>query len=243
MIEMRNINKTYRSELVETRALRELSLQVDAGEFVAITGPSGSGKTTLLNVVGLLETFDSGSLHLDGQDVSRLSDDARSRLRNEKIGFIFQSFNLIPDLNIYDNVDVPLCYRGMRGAERHKRITSALELVGLTSRTRHLPSQLSGGQQQRAAIARAIAGEPRLLLADEPTGNLDTIMAGQVLDLLQQIHQMGTAILMVTHDPQLAARAQRSVHVVDGQISPENPGDSRARQQIAMLRSQTQESR
>jgi putative ABC transport system ATP-binding protein len=224
MIEMRNINKTYRSELVETRALRDLSQQVGAGEFVAITGPSGSGKTTLLNVVGLLETFDSGSLHLDGQDVSRLSDDARSRLRNEKIGFIFQSFNLIPDLNIYDNVDVPLSYRGMKAGERHKRITNALELVGLTSRMRHLPSQLSGGQQQRAAIARAIAGEPKLLLADEPTGNLDSIMAGQVLDLLQQINQMGTAILMVTHDPELAARAQRSVHVVDGQIVPEKIG-------------------
>jgi putative ABC transport system ATP-binding protein len=225
MIEMRNINKTYRTELVETRALRDLSQQVGAGEFVAVTGPSGSGKTTLLNVVGLLETFDSGSLLLDGEDVSRLSDDARSRLRNEKIGFIFQSFNLIPDLDIYDNVDVPLCYRGMKTAERHKRITNALELVGLTARMRHLPSQLSGGQQQRAAIARAIAGEPRLLLADEPTGNLDSTMAGQVLDLLQQINRMGTAILMVTHDSQLAARAQRSVHVVDGQIAPEQSAE------------------
>ena len=243
MIEMRNINKTYRSELVETRALRDLSLQVNAGEFVAITGPSGSGKTTLLNVVGLLETFDSGSLHLDGEDVSRLSDDARSRLRNEKIGFIFQSFNLIPDLNIHDNVDVPLCYRGMKAGERHKRITGALELVGLTSRMRHLPSQLSGGQQQRAAIARAIAGEPRLLLADEPTGNLDSVMAGQVLDLLQQINQMGTAILMVTHDQQLAARAQRSVHVVDGQISPEAFGEPRAQPEIAMPTSHARESR
>ena len=243
MIEMRNINKTYRSELVETRALRDLSLQVDAGEFVAITGPSGSGKTTLLNVVGLLETFDAGSLHFDGEDVSRLSDDARSRLRNEKIGFIFQSFNLIPDLNVYDNVDVPLCYRGMKAGERHKRITAALELVGLTSRMRHLPSQLSGGQQQRAAIARAIAGEPRLLLADEPTGNLDSVMAGQVLDLLQQINQMGTAILMVTHDAQLAARAQRSVHVVDGQISPEMSGESRARHGIVTPISHAQESR
>ncbi len=233
MIEMRHINKTYHSELVETRALRDLSLRVDAGEFVAITGPSGSGKTTLLNVLGLLETFDSGSLHFDGQDVSQLSDDARSRLRNEKIGFIFQSFNLIPDLNIYDNVDVPLCYRGMKAAERDKRITAALELVGLAARTRHLPSQLSGGQQQRVAIARAIAGEPRLLLADEPTGNLDTNMAGQVLDLLQQINEMGTAILMVTHDPQLAARAQRSVHVIDGQISSEKLGEPRARSQTA----------
>jgi putative ABC transport system ATP-binding protein len=243
MIEMRNINKTYRSERVETRALRDFSQHVGAGEFVAITGPSGSGKTTLLNIVGLLETFDSGSLHLDGQDVSRLSDDARSRLRNEKIGFIFQSFNLIPDLNIYDNVDVPLSYRGMKAGERHKRITGALELVGLGSRMRHLPSQLSGGQQQRAAIARAIAGEPRLLLADEPTGNLDSVMAGQVLDLLQQINQLGTAILMVTHDPQLAARAQRSVHVVDGQVSPETLGELHAQPELATSKSHARELR
>jgi putative ABC transport system ATP-binding protein len=166
MIELRNINKTYRSELVETRALRDLSLQVRAGEFVAITGPSGSGKTTLLNVVGLLETFDSGSLLFDGQDVSRLSDDARSRLRNEKIGFIFQSFNLIPDLNIYDNVDVPLCYRGMKAGERNRRITSALELVGLTSRMRHLPSQLCGRTDRQHGFnhggtgAGSIAADP-----------------------------------------------------------------------------------
>jgi putative ABC transport system ATP-binding protein len=243
MIEMRNINKIYRSELVETRALRELSQQVGAGEFVAVTGPSGSGKTTLLNILGLLETFDSGSLHFDGEDVSQLSDDARSRLRNEKIGFIFQSFNLIPDLSIYDNVDVPLCYRRMKAAERHKRITSALELVGLGSRTRHLPSQLSGGQQQRAAIARAIAGDPKLLLADEPTGNLDSVMAGQVLDLLRQINESGTAIVMVTHDPHLAARAQRSVHVVDGQIAPEESGELRAPAALAMPEARVREPR
>src|SRR5579859_7492425 len=160
MLKMRNISKIYRTDLIETHALRDFSLEVAAGEFVAVTGPSGSGKTTFLNVAGLLETFESGQYFLDGKDVKGLSDDARSHLRNEKIGFIFQGFNLIPDLNIYDNVDVPLRYRRMPADERHKRITTALELVGIASRMKHLPAQLSGGQQQRAAIARAIAGEP-----------------------------------------------------------------------------------
>jgi putative ABC transport system ATP-binding protein len=219
MLEMQNISKIYRADLIETHALRNFSLTVAAGEFVAVTGPSGSGKTTFLNVAGLLESFDTGRYVLDGADVSKLSDDARSRLRNEKIGFIFQGFNLIPDLNIYDNVDVPLRYRKMKTAERHERITSALDIVGLASRTKHMPSQLSGGQQQRAAIARALAGDPKFLLADEPTGNLDSLMARQVLDLLEQINEMGTTIIMVTHDAELARRAHRNVHVVDGQIS------------------------
>jgi len=219
MLKMRNISKIYRTDLIETHALRDFSLEVSAGEFVAVTGPSGSGKTTFLNVAGLLETFDTGTYELDGADVSRLSDDKRSRLRNEKIGFIFQSFNLIPDLDIYDNVDVPLRYRRLKSADRHERITSALELVGLGSRMRHMPSQLSGGQQQRVAIARAIAGDPAFLLADEPTGNLDSLMARQVMDLLEQINEMGTTVVLVTHDAELARRAQRNVHVVDGQIS------------------------
>jgi putative ABC transport system ATP-binding protein len=219
MLKMHDITKVYRADLIETHALRSFSLEVAAGEFVAVTGPSGSGKTTFLNVAGLLESFDSGTYLLDGSDVSRLSDDARSRLRNEKIGFIFQSFNLIPDLNIYDNVDVPLRYRRMKGAERHERISAALALVGLASRSKHMPAQLSGGQQQRVAIARAIAGDPALLLADEPTGNLDSLMARQVMDLIEQINEMGTTIVLVTHDPELARRAQRNIHVVDGQIS------------------------
>jgi putative ABC transport system ATP-binding protein len=219
MLKMQNVGKVYRTDLIETHALRDFSLEVTAGEFVAVTGPSGSGKTTFLNVAGLLETFDSGQYLLDGSDVSRLSDDARSRLRNEKIGFIFQSFNLIPDLNIYDNVDVPLRYRRLKASDRHERISSALELVGLASRVKHMPSQLSGGQQQRVAIARAIAGDPSFLLADEPTGNLDSLMARQVMDLLEQINEMGTTIVLVTHDPELARRAHRNVHVVDGQIS------------------------
>jgi putative ABC transport system ATP-binding protein len=219
MLEMNNVGKVYRTDLIETHALRDFSLEVAAGEFVAVTGPSGSGKTTFLNVAGLLETFETGRYMLDGSDVSRLSDDARSRLRNEKIGFIFQSFNLIPDLNIYDNVDVPLRYRRLKSSDRHERISSALELVGLASRVKHMPSQLSGGQQQRVAIARAIAGNPTFLLADEPTGNLDSLMARQVMDLLEQINEMGTTIVLVTHDPELARRAHRNVHVVDGQKS------------------------
>jgi putative ABC transport system ATP-binding protein len=219
MLKMQDISKIYRTDLIETYALRKFSLEVTAGEFVAITGPSGSGKTTFLNVAGLLEDFESGSYQLDGNDVRRLSDDARSRLRNQRIGFIFQSFNLIPDLNVQDNVEVPLRYRGLAATDRRERITSALELVGLASRARHMPAQLSGGQQQRVAIARAIAGDPAFLLADEPTGNLDSLMARQVMDLLEQINEMGTTILLVTHDPELARRAQRNVHLVDGQIS------------------------
>ena len=219
MLEMHGISKIYRTDLIETHALRDFSLKVGDGEFVAVTGPSGSGKTTFMNVAGLLETFDTGTYKLDGQDVNRLSDEARSKLRNEKIGFIFQSFNLIPDLDIFDNVDVPLRYRGLGSKDREQRIKSALEVVGLSARMHHMPSQLSGGQQQRAAIARALAGSPKLLLADEPTGNLDTQMARSVMDLLEDISARGTTILMVTHDPELALRGQRNVHLIDGQVS------------------------
>ncbi len=228
MLKMQDVSKIYRTDLIETYALRGFSLEVSAGEFIAVTGPSGSGKTTFLNVAGLLENFDSGSYQIDGADVRGLSDDARSRLRNERIGFIFQSFNLIPDLNIHDNVDVPLRYRRMSAKDRNERIGSALDLVGLSSRKKHMPSQLSGGQQQRVAIARAIAGDPAFLLADEPTGNLDSLMARQVMDLLEQINELGTTILLVTHDPELARRAQRNVHLVDGQISEFRAYETRA---------------
>ncbi|GGK14446.1 ABC transporter ATP-binding protein [Luteimonas terricola] len=216
MLDMRQVTKVYRTELVETHALRSLDLSVKEGEFVAVTGPSGSGKTTFLNIAGLLETFTGGEFLLDGEDVRGLSDNQRSKLRNQKIGFIFQGFNLIPDLNLFDNVDVPLRYRGMPANERKLRIEDALGMVGLGSRMKHFPAELSGGQQQRAAIARALAGSPRLLLADEPTGNLDTQMARSVLELLEDINQQGTTIIMVTHDPELAARAHRNVHIVDG---------------------------
>jgi putative ABC transport system ATP-binding protein len=219
MLQMTHIQKVYRTELIETHALRELSLSVKEGEFVAVTGPSGSGKTTFLNIVGLLESFEHGTYMLDGKDVSRLNDDDRSKFRNQKIGFIFQSFNLIPDLNLFENVDVPLRYRGLTAGDRKRRIENALETVGLASRMRHIPAQLSGGQQQRVAIARALAGDPKVLLADEPTGNLDTTMAHQVMDLLEQIHAGGTTIVMVTHDPDLAKRAERNIHLIDGRVS------------------------
>jgi putative ABC transport system ATP-binding protein len=219
MLKMNNISKVYRTELVETHALRELDLHVEEGEFVAVTGPSGSGKTTFLNIAGLLESPSSGAYLLDGEDVSQLNDRQRSRIRNEKVGFIFQSFNLIPDLNLADNVDVPLRYRGWSGVERRKAVGDMLDLVGLGSRQGYLPSQLSGGQQQRVAIARALAGKPRFLLADEPTGNLDSEMAGVVMKLLESINAEGTTIVMVTHDPDLAHRARRNIHILDGRAS------------------------
>ncbi|MGO4892860.1 ABC transporter ATP-binding protein [Flavobacterium sp. W21_SRS_FM6] len=219
MLNMIDVKKVFRTALVETHALKDFNLHVKEGDFVAVTGPSGSGKTTFLNIAGLLETFDGGKFELDGQDVSHLNDKQRSRLRNEKIGFIFQSFNLIPDLNLFDNVDVPLRYRGFNSAERKKRIEQSLDMVGLAQRMKHLPSQLSGGQQQRVAIARALAGEPRFLLADEPTGNLDSQMATSVMDLLKEINRNGTTIIMVTHDPSLAQQAKRNIFVRDGMVS------------------------
>jgi putative ABC transport system ATP-binding protein len=219
MIELRSVSKIFRTDIVETYALREFGLSIGAGEFVAITGHSGSGKTTLLNVAGLLEEFDTGTYHLDGEDVSTLSDNQRSHIRNQKIGFVFQGFNLIPNLNIFDNVDAPLQYRRLPAAERRRRIMDSLEKVGLTSRMRHFPAQLSGGQQQRAAIARAICGEPRVILADEPTGNLDTTMSSQIMDLLEAINVQGTTIVLVTHNNELAQRAQRTIHMADGQIA------------------------
>lgn len=219
MLQMKHVNKVFRTDLIETHALRDFDLQVEEGEFVTVTGPSGSGKTTFLNIAGLLETFSSGSYSLDGRDVSALNDNQRSQLRNQKIGFIFQSFNLIPDLNLFDNIDVPLRYRGFSSAERKRRIESALSRVGLSARAKHLPSQLSGGQQQRVAIARALAGEPKFLLADEPTGNLDSLMARQVMELLEEINREGTTIVMVTHDSELARRSQRNIHIIDGQVS------------------------
>ena len=216
MLHMKDLTKVYRTHMIETHALRGFDIDVKKGEFVTVTGPSGSGKTTFLNIAGLLEEFDGGEFTLDGVSVKGLSDDKRSKLRNEKLGFIFQGFNLIPDLNLFDNVDVPLRYRGMSAADRRQRIEDSLSRVGLGSRMKHYPAELSGGQQQRAAIARALAGTPRLLLADEPTGNLDSQMARGVLELLEEINAAGTTIVMVTHDPELAARAQRNVHIVDG---------------------------
>jgi len=219
MLNMKNVCKVYQTQLIETHALRDLNLQVEEGEFVAVTGPSGSGKTTFLNIAGLLEKPTSGTYELDGEDVSQLSDRDAARIRNEKVGFIFQGFNLIPDLNLFDNVDVPLRYRGWPGKQRKAAIEETLEMVGLASRRNYLPAQLSGGQQQRVAIARALAGKPRFLLADEPTGNLDSLMARQVIDMLEAINSRGTTIVMVTHDQELARRAHRNIQVLDGQVS------------------------
>ena len=233
MLHMQDVSKVYRTELVETHALRHFDIAVDEGEFVAVTGPSGSGKTTFLNIAGLLEDFTDGSYRLDGVEVRSLDDAARSRLRNEKVGFIFQGFNLIPDLNLFDNVDVPLRYRRMPAAERRRRIESALARVGLASRMKHYPSELSGGQQQRAAIARALAGEPRLLLADEPTGNLDSQMARDVMELLEALNAQGSTIVMVTHDLELAARAQRNIYIIDGQVSDLDLAEAAARPLVA----------
>jgi len=218
MLEMSGIRKVYRTDLVETHALEGLSLTVGAGEFVSVMGPSGSGKTTFLNIAGLLDVFDGGTYRLDGKDVSKLSDGEMSGIRNRNVGFIFQSFNLIPDLDVFDNVDVPLRYRGLVAAERKQRIEKAVGMVGLTSRMHHLPSQLSGGQQQRVAIARVLAAEPKLILADEPTGNLDSLMAREIMDLLDDINKKGTTIVMVTHSPECAARASREIHLLDGKV-------------------------
>ncbi len=233
MLQMKDVSKVYRTHMIETHALRGFEIQVNQGEFVTVTGPSGSGKTSFLNIAGLLEEFTDGEYVLDGVNVKGMNDDARSRLRNEKLGFIFQGFNLIPDLNLFDNVDVPLRYRGFDAAERKRRIESALGRVGLASRMRHFPAELSGGQQQRVAIARALAGAPRLLLADEPTGNLDSQMARSVMELMEQINQRGTTIIMVTHDPELAMRAQRNVHIIDGRASDLRRGPSLARPETA----------
>lgn len=219
MLTMKNISRIYQSDTIQTHALRDFSLDVKAGEFVAVTGPSGSGKSTFLNVAGLLDGFDNGSYELDGVNIQGLNDDQLSKLRNEKIGFIFQNYNLIPDFNLFDNIDMPLRYRGFDAKERKRRITNALEQVGLASRANYLPSQLSGGQQQRVAIARALAGEPKILLADEPTGNLDSLMARQVMELLHKLNEQGSTIIMVTHDPDQARAISRNVQVIDGQIT------------------------
>jgi len=242
MLSMSNIRKIYRTDLIETHALHDVSVEVGQGEFVAVMGRSGSGKTTFLNVAGLLDTFDAGSYRLDGQDVSSLSDTEMSRIRNEKIGFIFQSFNLIPDLDVFDNVDVPLRYRRLPARERRARVERAVEMVGLLSRLRHLPAQLSGGQQQRVAIARVLAGDPKLILADEPTGNLDTLMSREVMDQLEKINETGTTIVMVTHTPECASRATRQIHLLDGEIvdtdalPPEGPAGRNGAGLAASLR-------
>jgi putative ABC transport system ATP-binding protein len=221
MLSLQNISKIYRTTEVETHALSQVSLAVRSGEFLAIMGPSGCGKSTLLNILGLLDNPDSGSYSFFGEEVAKLREKELTRLRRGSVGFVFQSFNLIDDLNVSENVEVSLLYRGMGGAERRRRVTAALERVGLTHRARHLPSQLSGGQQQRVAIARALVGEPKLILADEPTGNLDTENGTAVMDMLTRINRAGTTVIMVTHSLVHAAAAARTVKLLDGQVVSE----------------------
>jgi putative ABC transport system ATP-binding protein len=218
MIRMRGIKKVYSTGLIAQEALSGVSVEIAAGEFVSIMGPSGSGKSTFLNVAGLLDTFEEGEYLLDGLDVSRLSERDKARIRNEKIGFVFQSFNLVPDLDVWDNLELPLRYRGYSSAERARRVDDALEAVELTARAHHLPAQLSGGQQQRVAIARALVGDPALILADEPTGNLDSNMARQIMKLLEHVAERDKTVVMVTHAAELAARAHRKLHVLDGRV-------------------------
>src|SRR3954465_10902722 len=216
MLAMEDIQKSYRNGGLSTVALSGFSLRIAPGEFVAIMGPSGSGKTTFLNGAGLLGDFDRGTYRLDGHDVMALTDWQRSALRNQKLGFIFQSFNLVPDLDVGDNVALPLRYRKLTAGERRRRVDRVIDEVGLGARMHALPDELSGGQQQRVAIARALVGEPRVLLADEPTGNLDSQMARRILELLEQVNRTGVTVVMVTHAPELAARAHRKLHILDG---------------------------
>jgi putative ABC transport system ATP-binding protein len=221
LIALEGIKKVFFTDEVETHALSDIHLEIRKGEYVAIAGPSGCGKTTLLSILGLLDSPTEGSYTLDGQPVSRLSASDRARVRNRQIGFIFQAFNLIGDLTVYENVELPLTYRGMPAEERRKRVQSALERVGMSHRMKHFPAQLSGGQQQRVAVARAVAGDPAILLADEPTGNLDSTNGEAVMELLRELHQSGATICMVTHDSRYARHAERSVHLFDGKVVEE----------------------
>ncbi|HEX8690929.1 MAG TPA: ABC transporter ATP-binding protein [Longimicrobium sp.] len=223
LVRMEDVSKVFLTEEVETHALAGVHLEIRRGEYVSIAGPSGCGKTTLLSILGLLDSPSGGSYTLNGHPVSALTTRQRATIRNREIGFIFQAFNLIGDLTVAENVELPLTYRGMPAAERKRRVQEALEKVGMGHRTRHYPSQLSGGQQQRVAVARAIAGDPSVLLADEPTGNLDSANGEAVMDLLAELHRGGATIVMVTHDPRYAEYAERSIHLFDGRVLDETP--------------------
>jgi putative ABC transport system ATP-binding protein len=221
LIHMEGIRKVFYTDEVETHALSEIHLDIRKGEYVAIAGPSGSGKSTLLAIMGLLDTPTHGQYRLNGKAVEDIGPSERARIRNREIGFIFQSFNLIGDLTVYENVELPLTYRGMSSADRKQRVHQSLERVGMSHRTRHYPAQLSGGQQQRVAVARALAGSPSILLADEPTGNLDSRNAESVMELLKELHREGATICTVTHDPRFSRHADRTIHVFDGRIVEE----------------------
>ena len=228
LIDLEGVSKVFYKEDVETHALANVHLKIQPGEFVAIAGPSGCGKTTLLSILGLLDTPSSGMYRLVGEPVENLTATQRAQIRNREIGFVFQAFNLIGDLTVYENVELPLTYRGMPQSERKTRVQDALERVGMAHRTTHYPAQLSGGQQQRVAVARAIAGSPSVLLADEPTGNLDSTNGEAVMDLLRELHRGGATLVMVTHDPRYAEYAERSIHLFDGQVVEDVSGPKAA---------------
>jgi putative ABC transport system ATP-binding protein len=221
LIRLEGVKKVLHTDQVETHALGGIDLEIRAGEYVSIAGPSGCGKSTLLSILGLLDTPSDGMYRLHDQPATNLKPSQRARVRNREIGFIFQSFNLIGDLTVYENVELPLIYRGMRPAERNARILTALERVGMSQRATHLPNQLSGGEQQRVAVARAVVGEPSILLADEPTGNLDSKNGEAVMELLRELHKTGATICMVTHDARYASHAERTIHLFDGRVVEE----------------------
>ncbi len=227
LIHLSDVKKVFYTDEVETHALSGIHLDIKRGEYVSIAGPSGCGKSTLLSILGLLDTPTDGEYVLNESAVENLSLSQRARIRNREVGFIFQSFNLIGDLSVYENVELPLTYRGMNSSDRRKRVTDALERVGMAHRAKHLPSQLSGGQQQRVAVARAVAGQPSILLADEPTGNLDSTNGEAVMELMRELHRGGATICMVTHDPRYAQHADRIVHLFDGVIVEEETGAHR----------------
>jgi putative ABC transport system ATP-binding protein len=222
MIQLEGVTKVFYTDEVETHALETIHLEIKKGEYVSIAGPSGCGKSTLLSLLGLLDSPTEGKYWLDGKQVADLSLSDRARIRNLQIGFIFQSFNLIGDLTVFENVELPLTYRGMKAADRRQRVNEALERVGMAHRARHLPSQLSGGQQQRVAVARAVGGNPLILLADEPTGNLDSKSGEAVMELMRELHRGGATLCMVTHDPRYARHADRTIHLFDGRIVEES---------------------
>lgn len=222
LIRLEGVTKVFYTDEIETHALAGVHLEIRAGEFISVAGPSGCGKSTLLSILGLLDTPTGGTYWLNGKSVENLKAGERARIRNREIGFIFQAFNLIGDLTVFENVELPLTYRGMSSSERKKRVQAALERVGMSHRMKHFPAQLSGGQQQRVAVARALVGEPLILLADEPTGNLDSKNGEAVMDLLRELHRQGATICMVTHDPRYAECADRSIHLFDGQVVEED---------------------
>jgi len=221
LIHLTDVKKIFYTDEVETHALAGIHLEINKGEYVSISGPSGCGKSTLLSILGLLDSPSEGDYWLNGHAVADLPMSERARIRNREVGFIFQSFNLIGDLTVFENVELPLTYRGIKAGERKKRVLDALERVGMAHRAKHLPSQLSGGQQQRVAVARAVAGDPAILLADEPTGNLDSTNGEAVMDLLRELHKGGATICMVTHDPRYARHADKNIHLFDGRVVEE----------------------